>query len=66
MGECLQAGPADAFLTAQLIWEQLHGLVSLRISRPKFPWPPLEQTVIAAVDRLLTGASDRPDEEAVP
>ena len=50
--------PADrddqrAFFTAQLIWQQLHGIVSLRISRPRFPWPPLEETVMAAVDRLL-------------
>ncbi len=60
VGECLEAGPAEAFFTAQLIWEQLHGLVSLRISRPKFPWPPLEQTIITAVDRLLGASSDRP------
>src|SRR5690349_11529730 len=37
----------------QLIWQQLHGIVSLRISRSKFPWPPLEQTVRAAVEALL-------------
>ncbi len=44
------------FFTAQLIWEQLHGIVSLRISRPRFPWPPLAETVTGAVDRLLAGA----------
>lgn len=49
-----QAGPEAAFFTAQLLWQQLHGLVSLRISRPRFPWPPLVETVITAVDRLLT------------
>jgi AcrR family transcriptional regulator len=43
-----------AFFAAQLIWQQLHGIVSLRISRSKFPWPPLEQTVRAAVEALLT------------
>jgi AcrR family transcriptional regulator len=42
-----------AFFTAQLIWQQLHGLVSLRISRSKFPWPPLEPTVRTAVQGLL-------------
>ena len=51
VGECI--GAPEAFFTAQLIWEQLHGIVSLRISRPRFPWPPLEQTVLTAVDRLL-------------
>lgn len=41
------------FFTAQLIWQQLHGIVSLRISRSKFPWPPLEPTVRTAVQGLL-------------
>jgi len=52
---CIGTGPKDpqAFFTAQLIWQQLHGIVSLRISRSKFPWPPLEETVVTAVDRLL-------------
>jgi AcrR family transcriptional regulator len=46
----------QAFFTAQLIWQQLHGIVSLRISRSKFPWPPLEQTVLTAVGALLDAA----------
>jgi AcrR family transcriptional regulator len=52
---CIGTDPEDprAFFTAQLVWQQLHGIVSLRISRSKFPWPPLEETVVAAVDRLL-------------
>ena len=56
--QCAGARPGDsgAFFTAQLIWQQLHGIVSLRISRPRFPWPPLETTVTAAVDGLLAGA----------
>lgn len=45
-----------AFFTSQLIWQQLHGLVSLRISRPRFPWPPLEPTVRTAVGGLLDAA----------
>ena len=32
---------------------QLHGIVSLSISRSNFPWPPLEPTVRAAVAGLL-------------
>jgi hypothetical protein len=32
---------------------RLHGIVSLRISRTKFPWPPLEPTVRTAVGSLL-------------
>jgi AcrR family transcriptional regulator len=45
-----------SFGTATLIWQQLHGIVSLRISRPRFPWPPLAETVNDAVDRLLADA----------
>jgi AcrR family transcriptional regulator len=47
------APASEATVTATLIWQQLHGIVSLRISRSKFPWPPLEETVVTAVDRLL-------------
>jgi len=58
VARCIGVEPTDeqAFFTAQLIWQQLHGIVSLRISRPRFPWPPLAETVTEAVDRLLTGA----------
>jgi AcrR family transcriptional regulator len=27
------------------LWGALHGLVALRISKPNFPWPPLEQLI---------------------
>jgi AcrR family transcriptional regulator len=58
VARCIGAEPGDeqAFFTAQLIWQQLHGIVSLRISRARFPWPPLAETVTEAVDRLLAGA----------
>jgi hypothetical protein len=65
---CIGSDPGDqrAFFTAQLIWQQLHGIVSLRISRPRFPWPPLAETVTQAVDRLLAGAqSARPAASAL-
>jgi AcrR family transcriptional regulator len=48
-----EPGDPGAFFTALLIWQQLHGIVSLRISRPNFPWPPLADVVTRAVDRLL-------------
>jgi AcrR family transcriptional regulator len=43
----------EAFVTATIIWQQLHGIVSLRISRRRFPWPPLEPTVTDAITRIL-------------
>jgi AcrR family transcriptional regulator len=58
VARCIGAEPAgeQAFSTALLIWQQLHGIVSLRISRSRFPWPPLAETVTEAVDRLLAAA----------
>jgi AcrR family transcriptional regulator len=51
--------------TAVMILQYLHGVVSLRISKPTLPWPPLAETVIDAVDRLLDGARSAPQAEAV-
>lgn len=45
----------QSFRTAMLIWQQLHGTVSLRISRSRFPWPPLAESVADVVDRILDG-----------
>ncbi len=45
-------GDAAAFV-AGLIWSALHGLVMLRISRPGFPWAPLDRMVDETVRRLL-------------
>jgi AcrR family transcriptional regulator len=52
-----QDGPA--FRASVLLWQLLHGTVNLRISRPVFPWPPLEDTVTTATDLILDGASAR-------
>jgi AcrR family transcriptional regulator len=49
-------GDGTSMPTALLIWQQMHGLVSLRISKPALPWPPLADTVTDVVDRLLDGA----------
>ena len=38
---------------ASLIWALEHGLVSLQISRPRFPWPSIEDLVEEGVRRLL-------------
>jgi len=56
---CIGRTPDDpeAARTALLLWQQLHGTVSLRISRPRFPWPPLAETVADAVSRLTAPAA---------
>jgi hypothetical protein len=49
--------PDAAFAASMLIWQLLHGTVSLRISRPVFPWPPLEETVDRGIDLILDDAA---------
>jgi len=49
----LAPGAPEVFVTATIIWQQLHGIVSLRISRPRFPWPELQPTVEDAITRIL-------------
>lgn len=55
---CIGCEPGDeeAWRTAVMLWQLNHGTVNLRISRPGFPWPPLDETVTEAVDRLVAGA----------
>ena len=36
-----------------LIWAGLHGLVSLRINKPSFPWPPIEHLVDGHLRHML-------------
>lgn len=35
------------------IWAAVHGVVTLRLDRPTFPWPPLDEMVTGIVRRLL-------------
>lgn len=54
---CQQAGLSghddDTFHIAGLIWTAIHGQVILRLDRPRFPWPPLDDMVDETVSRLL-------------
>jgi len=43
----------DALELATLLWATLHGLVSLRSSRPNFSWPPIESQIGHAVGLIL-------------
>jgi AcrR family transcriptional regulator len=49
---CIDVGAArrgDASVMAVNIWVALHGIVSLRISRPNHPWPPVDTLMNAAL-----------------
>jgi AcrR family transcriptional regulator len=54
---CLDAGLApahdDPFRLASLIWTAEHGLVLARISRPTFPWAPIDLLVNEMVARMM-------------
>jgi AcrR family transcriptional regulator len=51
--EALGRPDEDAFGLATLIWATHHGLVSLRIHRPRFPWPPIEDLAEDAARRIV-------------
>jgi AcrR family transcriptional regulator len=59
---CLETGAApphdDPFRLASLIWTAEHGIVLARISRPSFPWAPLDDLVDEMIDRMM-GLIDR-------
>jgi AcrR family transcriptional regulator len=49
---CIDAGaarPGDASVMAVNVWVALHGIVSLRTSRPNHAWPPVDTLVNAAL-----------------
>jgi AcrR family transcriptional regulator len=52
---CQAAGvataPGEPFRLASLVWAAEHGLVSLRLSRPQFPWSDMD----GLVDEAVTG-----------
>jgi AcrR family transcriptional regulator len=49
---CIDVGaahPGDASVMAVNVWVALHGIVSLRTSRPNHAWPPVDALVSAAL-----------------
>jgi AcrR family transcriptional regulator len=58
IGQCQRAGATgnhdDSFQLAVLVWAALHGLASLRIDRPRFPWPTsIDHAINDAVRKLV-------------
>lgn len=46
--ECIDAGvfgARDPFVVACQLWMAVHGITSLMLSKPDFPWPPLDALV---------------------
>ena len=55
--ECVDAGrlERDAFETATIMWTTVHGVTSLLIAKPNFPWPPVEQLVERTLEVIGDG-----------
>jgi hypothetical protein len=57
IAQAQQAGrvtaPGDPFRLTSLVWAAVHGLVSLRMDRPNFPWTDLDAMIDETVRRLL-------------
>ena len=55
--ECVDAGrlELDAFETATIMWTTVHGVTSLLIAKPNFPWPPVEHLVERTLEIIGTG-----------
>jgi len=51
--------PLDPLLVVIGLWAGVHGLTSLMISKPDFPWPPLEAVIAHHCDQTLSGLAPR-------
>ena len=58
--ECIAKGifhPIDPSLASQALWAAVHGMTSLLIARPDFPWAERHQTMDLLLDSLSAGLS---------
>jgi AcrR family transcriptional regulator len=65
VARCMDAGslaPGDAFLVATALWTSVHGITSLLIARPDFPWPDVDTLIAHILDVNARGlaAAARP------
>jgi len=57
---CIAAGalaPGDAFAMSCGLWTAVHGVTSLLIANPHFPWPPIDELVSQGIDVHCKGLS---------
>ena len=61
--DCVDAGllrQDDAEAVAFVLWALVHGITSLLIDHPDFPWPPLETFIDRALDIAGSGIERAP------
>jgi hypothetical protein len=49
----------DPFLLTVGLWAAVHGLVSLLITKPEVPWPPLDRLIDHVMDTAIAGLVPR-------
>jgi len=55
---CLDAGvirPADPTMVAFSLWSAVHGLTSLFVTKPTFPWPDIDELIDHILSMLVVG-----------
>ena len=58
LAQCIQQksiAVADIEATAQVLWATIHGLTSLLIAKPKFPWVERERLIDTLVENAING-----------
>jgi AcrR family transcriptional regulator len=58
VGACIEGGflrVKDVDLASQVLWAGVHGITSLLIAKPSFPWVTQSELIEAMVDSLLGG-----------
>jgi AcrR family transcriptional regulator len=58
LAQCVQQksiAVADIEATAQVLWATIHGLTSLLIAKPKFPWVERERLIDTLVENAING-----------
>jgi len=50
----------DPMVVTAGLWAAVHGLTSLLIAKPDFPWPPVERLVDQVIDMCMAGLALRP------
>jgi AcrR family transcriptional regulator len=59
---CVDVGmfpPEDAFFLACGLWSAVHGITSLLIAKPWFPWPEVERLIDHCIDTHVLGLATR-------
>jgi AcrR family transcriptional regulator len=62
VGECMEAGDlprADPFVVAVELWASAHGITSLLLAKPAFPWPPVARLVDDLLAVVVAGQQAR-------